>query len=149
MDTPYSATATLDGGAAFRVRMSSGHEIVLDSSPENGGEERGARPMEMVLTALAGCTGMDVISMLRKMRQDVTGYAVHVVGAERAADYPRIFTRITVEHVVRGRGLNAADVARAVELSATKYCPVSGMLDKAAEVTHTYRIVEDVTAPAR
>jgi putative redox protein len=138
----YEASAALLEGIAFRGRTGSGHELVLDAAPEVGGQERGPRPMELVLVALAGCTGMDVISLLRKMRQEVTGYTVRVRGDERAPDYPKVYTRITVEHIVRGRNLNEANVARAVELSATKYCPVSAMLACRAEVKHTYRIEE-------
>jgi putative redox protein len=139
----YEASARLMEGMAFHGRTSSGHELVLDAAPEVGGQERGPRPMELVLLSLAGCTGMDVISLLRKMRQDVTGYTVRVRGDERAPDYPKVYTKITVEHIVRGRQLNEANVARAVELSATKYCPVSAMLACRAEVRHTYRIEEE------
>jgi putative redox protein len=98
--------------------------------------------MEVVLLSLAGCTGMDVISMLHKMRQDVTGYEVRVRGDERAPDYPKVYTKITVEHIVRGHNLAEPSVARAVELSATRYCPVSAMLGESAIVVHTYRIVQ-------
>jgi putative redox protein len=98
--------------------------------------------------ALASCTGMDVISILRKMRLDVARYEVHVRGDERAPDFPKVYTKITVEHVVHGRGLPAASVAHAVELSATRYCPVSAMLGGSAQVTHTYRIEESEAVTA-
>jgi len=142
----YSATATLDDGMSFIGRTGSGFSLVLDSTPDAGGQERGPCPMELVLVSLAGCTGMDVIAMLRKMRQDVTGYEVRVRGDERAPDFPRVYTKITVEHVFRGRELVDATVARAVELSATRYCPVSAMLGESAEVTHTYRIEQPVAS---
>jgi putative redox protein len=142
----YSATATLDDGMSFIGRTGSGFSLVLDSTPDAGGLERGPCPMELVLVSLAGCTGMDVIAMLRKMRQDVTGYEVRVRGDERAPDFPMVYTRITVEHVFRGRELVDATVARAVELSATRYCPVSAMLGESAEVTHTYRIEQPVAS---
>ncbi|MFN8558457.1 MAG: OsmC family protein [Dehalococcoidia bacterium] len=147
-DTTNSANATLAEGMSFRIRTGSGHELVLDSAADVGGQDRGPRPMEMVLVALAGCTGMDVISILRKMRQDVTGYEVRVVGAERAPEHPKIYTKVTVEHIVRGHNLAEASVARAVDLSATRYCPVSAMIADGGEVTHTYRIEreEPVTA---
>ncbi len=143
----YEVSATLMEGMAFRGRTGSGHELVLDAAPEVGGRERGPRPMELVLLSLAGCTGVDVISLLRKMRQEVTGYTVRVRGDERAPEYPKVYTKITVEHVVRGHNLNEANVARAVELSATKYCPVSAMLGCRAEVRHTYRIEEEEGRP--
>lgn len=142
MSEPYTAVAQLADGMSFRGRTGSGHDLVLDAAPDAGGQERGPRPMELVLLALAGCTGMDVISILRKMRQDVSGYEVHVRGDERAPDFPKVYTKITVEHVVRGRGLSEASVAHAVELSATRYCPVSAMLGGTAQVLHTYRIEE-------
>lgn len=138
----YTAAVQLVEGLSFRGRTGSGHELMLDAAAEAGGQGRGPRPLEMVLLALAGCTGMDVISILRKMRQDVTEYEVHVRGDERAPDFPKVFTRITVEHVVRGRALSEASVAHAVELSATRYCPVSAMLRGTSQVTHTYRIEE-------
>jgi putative redox protein len=137
-----NASATLVGGMAFRGKADSGHELTLDSAPEVGGEDKGLRPMELLILGLAGCTGMDVISILRKMRQEVTGYEVRVAG-ERADEHPKVYTHIAVEHVVRGRGLSPQNVARAVELSATRYCPASAMLGKAARVEHTFRIVEE------
>lgn len=138
----YTASATLDTAMSFRGRSGTGHELILDAPDDVGGENRGPRPVELVLLALAGCTGMDVISILRKMRQDVTGYEVQVRGDERAPEHPKVFTKVTVEHIVRGRALAEASVARAVELSATRYCPVSAMLGASAQVTHTYRIEE-------
>ncbi len=142
MPTTMTASASLLGGLAFRGTADSGHELTLDSSDEHGGQNRGFRPMELLILGLAGCTGMDVISMLRKMRQDVTGYEVRVTG-ERQDEHPKVYTRISVEHVVSGRGVSAQSVARAVELSASRYCPASAMLGKAAQVEHTYRIVEE------
>lgn len=126
----------------FRAETGSGHEVLMDAAPDVGGEDRGARPMELLLVGLAGCTGMDVISILRKMRQDITGYEVRAIG-ERAEEHPRRYTRIVVEHIVRGRGVTEANVARAVELSATRYCAVSATLEKAASVEHRYSIVEE------
>ena len=140
MSTIYTASATLDEGMSFIGRTGAGFELALDAEPDVGGQGRGPRPMELVLLALAGCTGMDVISILRKMRQDVTGYEVRVRGDERAPGFPKVYTRITVEHVVRGRDLVESSVARAVELSATRYCPVSALLGRGAEVDHTYAL---------
>jgi|SRR5579884_2743509 putative redox protein len=142
----YTASVALHEGMSFRGYTGTGYEFTLDAAPEVGGQERGPRPMELVLLALAGCTGMDVIAILRKMRQDVTGYEVHVRGEERAPEHPKVYTRVSVEHVVRGRNLSEAAVARAVELSATRYCPVSAMLGGTARVTHSYRIEQAETA---
>jgi putative redox protein len=140
----YTASATLDEGLSFIGHTSTGHELVLDAADGGG---RGPTPMALVVLALAGCTGMDVIAMLRKMRQEVTGYEVRVRG-ERAAEHPRIYTTVVVEHIVRGRNLDEANVARAVELSATRYCPVSAMLGASATVTHGHRIIEEDTIEA-
>jgi putative redox protein len=93
MATTYSASATLTEGMSFLARTSSG--IELESEPDVGGQGRGPRPKELVLMALAGCTSMDVISILRKMRQDVTAYAVRVRGDERGPDFPKVFTTVT------------------------------------------------------
>jgi putative redox protein len=138
----YTASVEWLDGLTFNGHTSTGHELILDSADSAGA---GPTPMALVVLALAGCTGMDVISILKKMRQDVTGYAVHVRG-DRVAEYPRVYKTIEVEHVVRGRKLDEANVARAVELSATRYCPVSAMLGKSATVTHRYRIVEEAAA---
>jgi putative redox protein len=133
-------SARLDGEMGFRAKTGSGHEVLMDAAPDVGGADGGARPMELLLAGLAGCTGMDVISILRKMRQDVVDYEVTVVG-ERAEEHPHVYTRIVVEHIVSGRGLIEANVARAVELSATRYCAASATLEKAAKVEHRYKIV--------
>jgi len=132
-------------GMTFRGVSGSGHAVVMDAEPAAGGKEQGGRPMEVVLLAFGGCTGMDVISILRKMRQDVSGYEVRLVG-ERTNQQPTVFTDITVEHVVRGRNLNVDNVRRAVELSATRYCPVSAMLSGGGvRITERYRAVDEAT----
>ncbi len=127
-------------GMDFAAVAPSGHEIVLDTDPGAGGHERGIHPLEMVLVALAGCTAMDVISILRKKRQVVTDYRVRVAATQRA-EHPRVYTRIVVQHVVSGPEVSEVAVARAVELSATRYCPVSAMLSQACPITHQYRVV--------
>jgi putative redox protein len=143
MGESMSASAVLLDGMTFRGSAGSGHELLMDSSPETGGANHGFRPVELLIVGLAGCTGMDVISILRKMRQDVTAYEVKVAG-ERQDAHPRIFTSIVVTHVVTGRGLNPDNVARAVELSATRYCPASATISKATPIEHKYEIVEAV-----
>ncbi len=97
--------------------------------------------MELLLVSLAGCTGMDVISILRKKRQQVTAYEVHVEGI-RAEDHPRVFVEITVEHIVTGHHLQPEAVARAIQLSEGRYCGAGAMLGKVAHLTHTFRILE-------
>jgi putative redox protein len=138
------ATVDLQDAMTFRARTASGHELVMDSSPDVGGTESGARPMELLMAGLGGCTGMDVISILRKMRQDVTSYEVRVSG-DRAPEHPKIFTSIQVEHIVRGRGVKLESVKRAIELSATRYCPAEAMLNRAAHIANSYRLIDEVT----
>ncbi|MFN0073999.1 MAG: OsmC family protein [Chloroflexota bacterium] len=130
-----SATLLEANGMAFTAETASGHRLTLDASAEHGGQGHGPSPMELLLVSLAGCTGMDVISLLRKMRQDVTGYEVRVSGLP-ASEHPRIYTDVDVEHIVTGRALNRVKVERAVELSATRYCPVSATLSGVGEVRH-------------
>ncbi len=114
--------------------------VRMDAPVESGGKGEGIRPMETLLSAVAGCSGMDVISILNKMRQEVTGLSI-VVSGERAAQYPRAFERITVEYLFRGRDLSGAAVARAIALSVEKYCGVLASLR--AEITTSYRLETD------
>ncbi len=120
-----------------------GPAIVLDHTLD--GEERvegGPRPMDLLLIGLAGCTGMDVISILQKKRQPFDGLQVKV-SAERADEHPRVYTQIHLEFVVTGRDVDPKAVERAIELSQTKYCPASAMLSKAVEITTSYRLVAE------
>lgn len=108
----------------------------------------GFSPMELVLVGLAGCTGVDVAGILKKKRQAVTGFEVRVSGL-RAETHPRVYTRVEIEYVVRGRGVDADAVAQAIELSERKYCSVSAMLAKTAEVCTSFKIIEEAgNAPA-
>ena len=127
-------------GLQFIGTPDSGNKIVLGSSAEEG-----VGPMEMVLTGLAGCTAMDVISILRKKRQKVSSFEVHVHG-ERSPEIPKVFTDITVNYIVRGEGIDPAAVVRAIELSETTYCPVQKMLSLAAPIHLTFEIVEEAFA---
>jgi len=136
-----TAQATLVTQMRFEAQAGSGHQVVLDAAESDGGENAGFRPMELLLVGLAGCTGMDVISILRKKRQQVTAYEVHVTG-KRAPQYPMAFVEITVEHVITGHHLKPEAVARAIELSEQRYCGVGAMLGKAAQLTHTFRLIE-------
>ncbi len=137
----------LTDGMQFSAEAGSGHTVLLDAAEHGGGHGTGFLPMEMLLVGLSGCTGMDVISILRKKRQQVTGYEVLVRG-ERAEDHPMVYTDITVEHVVTGYNVSPEAVARAIELSRTTYCGAGAMLGKTARLIHTYRIVEAAPAPA-
>lgn len=141
MGEVLTASAHLTSGMAFDVETTSGHTVRLDAASESGGQNVGPRPMEMLLVGLAGCTAMDVISILRKMRQDVTAYDVRVTG-QRAEDHPKIYTEITVEHIVTGHDIKPEMVARAVELSETRYCGAGNMLGKVAHLTHHYTIID-------
>ncbi len=132
-----TATLSLAGGdMRFEATVGSGHTFVMD----NGIGDTGARPSELVGVALAGCTAMDVISILRKKRQPVTGYEVRVSG-EQVEVHPHNFTRFDVLHVVDGEGIDPAAVRRAIELSCTKYCSVGSTLASGAlEIHHSYLI---------
>jgi putative redox protein len=123
----------------FRGESPSGVTTAMDASPEFGGEGAGVRPMEMLLMSLGGCSGMDVVEVLRKKKQEVTGYEINISG-ERKDDYPRIFTEFKVEHVVRGRNLDPKAVERAVEISTDKYCSVLAMLKESAKVDVSFRV---------
>lgn len=113
--------------------------IPLDAEPSVGGENNGFEPMELIAIGLAGCTAMDTISILQKKRQDVTSFEVQV-HAERAAEFPKVFTNIIIEYLVEGHNVNPAAVARSIELSATKYCPAQAMLRAACHIEHKYSI---------
>lgn len=144
MASRYKAVVTLKEGMAFEASASSGHKVMLDASEEVGGQDEGFRPMELIVMGLGGCTGMDVISILRKMQQQVSDYQISVDGT-RQNEHPKVYTDITVEHLVKGKDLKESAVRRAIELSATRYCPASAMLSKVARVTHYYHMVDDET----
>ncbi|EPZ8431066.1 OsmC family protein [Pseudomonas aeruginosa] len=130
------------GEAMFLGESGSGHVVVMDGPPDHGGRNLGVRPMEMVLIGLGGCTNFDVVSILKKARQPVESCEAFLE-AERADEEPKVFTKIHVHFVVKGRGLKEAQVKRAVELSAEKYCSASIMLGRGGvEITHDYEIVE-------
>jgi putative redox protein len=126
----------------FMGESGSGHAVVMDGAPDIGGRNLGPRPMEMLLLGAGGCTSVDVVMILKKSRQQVTGCEV-TIEADRAEDHPKVFTRIHMHFTVRGRGLKAEMVERAIRLSAEKYCSASIMLGKTAEMTHDFEIVEE------
>ena len=125
---------------SFVGESDSGHSVVMDGAPESGGRNLGVRPMEMLLLGMGGCTSFDVISILRKSRQQVCDCVVELE-AERAAEVPKVFTKIHAHFVVSGRDLDEKKVAKAVDLSANKYCSASLMLGKTATITHDFEVV--------
>jgi putative redox protein len=128
-------------GMSFVAETESGHAFVMDGAPEGGGRNLGPRPMETVLAGTAGCTAYDVVVILRKSGQDVSGCDVRLT-AERAPTDPKVFTKIHMHFVVRGKSLKASLVESAIKLSHNKYCSASAMLGKTAEISHDYEIVD-------
>ena len=124
----------------FVGESGSGHSVVMDGPPDSGGRDLGIRPMEMLLLGMGGCTAFDVVMILKKARQEIADCVVELE-AGRADTEPRVFTHIHVHFVVTGSQLSDKQVARAVELSAEKYCSASIMLGKSVEITHDYEIV--------
>lgn len=129
------------GPMAFSAISDSGHTVIMDASLEVGGENRGSRPMELLLMGLGGCASIDVVMILEKARQQVTDCKV-VIEAKRADTDPKVYTQIHVHFVVSGKNLSRDRVARAIELSAEKYCSVSIMLGKTATIEHDFEIIK-------
>jgi putative redox protein len=136
------ATLRWEGGMRFGGMAESRGTLTLDARPEHGGTGQGPSPMETLLLALAGCTGMDVVSILGKMRAPLAGLEIRVSG-DRRDEHPRIFTRVRLEYILRGAGLQPEQAGRAVELSQDKYCSVSAMVRASAELTYTWRITAE------
>ena len=126
---------------SFVGESASGHSVVMDGPPEAGGRNLGVRPMEMLLLGLGGCSSFDIVSMLKKGKQDLVDCEVEIT-AKRADTEPKVFTKIHLHFIVSGNNLSEKRVARAIELSAEKYCSASIMLGKTAEVSHDYELVE-------
>jgi len=126
----------------FVGETGSGHAVVMDGSPESGGRDLGPRPMEMLLLGAGGCTSFDVISILKKSRQSVSGCYVEIE-AERADSDPKVFTKIHMHFVVTGKDIKPEVVARAIKLSAEKYCSASIMLGETAEITHDFEVTQE------
>lgn len=136
------------GGLTFDGTADSGFEIKLGAERDSGGDDDGFRPMELMALSLAGCTAMDVISILRKKRQEVTGFQVEV-RAERAEEHPRVFTGAVIEYEITGREVQESAVRRSIELSAQRYCPAQGMLARIMPIQLDYRIFEGSSADDR
>ncbi len=129
-------------GLQFIGESSSGHAIVMDGDPSVGGHNTGMRPAELLLLGIGGCSGMDIVSILKKKRQEVTGFEINVKG-KRAEDYPKKFTEITLEFVVKGRDISEVAVKRAVDLSMNKYCSVKATLEGTAKIHFSYKIIQE------
>jgi putative redox protein len=146
MANDMTVRATLETGMRFDVETGSGHHIVLDAAEHNGGQNSGPQPMEMLLVALAGCSGMDILTILRKKRQDITGYELRIHGM-RSAEHPKVYLDITLEHIFSGHNIRPEAVERAIELTEERYCGASAMLGKTATIGHTFSIIEDSKEP--
>jgi putative redox protein len=133
-------------GVSFVGESGSGHALVIDGAPDDGGRNLGMRPMELVLLGATGCTAFDVVLILRKARQPVADCTVEAE-AERAESVPRVFTRIHFRYSVAGRGLDPGQVERAVKLSKDKYCSATQMLGKTAEITYEITIIDGDRVP--
>ena len=135
------AKVTLMKDMQFSGKATSGHTLIMDADDESGGHNAGSRPMELLLVAFGGCSGMDVISILRKKRQPVVGLEINVKG-EKTEEYPKIYKEIHIEYIVKGKGVEKEAVERAIALSLEKYCSVGATLAKAGTITHSYKIIE-------
>ena len=122
-------------------KSDSGHTITMDGPPESGGENLGVRPMEMLLLGVAGCTMIDVVTTLKKMRQDLSHLETKI-NAERATDHPKVFTNIHIQFILKGQNLDEKKVDKAITLSAEKYCSASIMLGEMATITHDFEVIE-------
>ena len=134
-------SVALQQNVNFKATTGSGHDIMMDGPPDFGGENKGARPMETLLSGMGGCASFDVMHILRKRRLAVSS-CVAEIEAERADSEPKVFTKIHLHFKVAGEGLTEKAVGKAVELSAEKYCSASIMLGKTAEITHSFELID-------
>lgn len=138
---PY-AKVIYTHGLQFVGEASSGHAIVMDGDPKVGGHNTGLRPMELLLLGLGGCTGMDVISIMKKKQQDVTGLEINING-QKAENHPKKFTDITIEYIVKGRGISEDALKKSIELSMNKYCSVKATIEGSAKISYSYKIIKE------
>jgi putative redox protein len=136
------ATVIYTQGLQFVGEASSGHAIVMDGDPEVGGNNTGLRPMELLLVGLGGCAGMDIVSILRKKKQELIGLEINVRG-KKAENYPKKYTDIDMEFIIKGRNISEDAVKRAIDLSMNKYCSVKATLEGSAKISFTYRIIQE------
>ena len=139
-------TQIIPNGVTFSALTDTHHWITMDGPESVGGKNAGVRPKELLLLALGGCTGSDVASILAKKRVPLNGFRIHL-SAEETEEHPKVYSSIHIEYHFIGTGIRAQDVERAIELSRTKYCGVSAMLEKPVRITHSYRI-EEPAVPA-
>ncbi len=132
-------------GLTFAAKADSNHWVTMDGPANLGGSDAGSRPKELLLLALGGCTGSDVVAILRKKRVPLEGFEIRLSGEARD-EHPQIFTSIHLEYIFSGKDILQADVERAIELSTTKYCSVSAMLRETVKITHSYTINPSATA---
>ena len=129
-------------GVTFLGKSDSNHWVTMDGPESFGGSDAGTRPKELLLIALGGCTGSDVITIFRKRKCKYSNFEMNI-SADVAEEHPQVFTKINVEYVFHGKDIQEKDVERAIELSQTKYCSVTHMLNKAMEITHSFKIISD------
>jgi putative redox protein len=137
-----NANVTWRQGLSFTGKADTGFEVPLGADPGVGGANDGFRPLEMMAVSLAGCTAMDVVSILRKKQQDLTAFEVNV-HAQQAEEFPKVFTHAVITYLITGHKVDEVAVLRAIELSATKYCPAQAMLGKVVPMELKYEIYED------
>lgn len=137
-----NASVTWHQGMSFNGKADTGFELPLGAGPEVGGANDGFRPLELMAISLAGCTAMDVISILTKKKQEVTAFEVKV-NAKQAVEFPKVFTHAIITYLVTGHAVDEAAVLRAIELTATKYCPAQAMLGKVMPMDLVYEIYQD------
>ena len=136
-----NAKITYVKGLQFVGEPSSGHAIVMDGDTSAGGSDTAVRPMELLLLGIGGCSGMDVISILKKKKQEVTGFEINVNG-KKAEEYPKKFTHINLEFVIKGKNISDEAVRKAIDLSMNKYCSVKATLEGSAKINFSYTIKE-------
>ena len=139
-----SAVVTLQGVVQWEGVAGSGHRLTADGPAEAGGSNAGFRPMELMLLGLGCCMGFDMVMILRRMRKDVTGYQIRLTG-QRPDEPPSVYTEVTLEHVITGRGISKESMERALDLAENKYCSASAMFSKTAKLINKYRIEESKT----
>ena len=145
MASKQAIVKQIGDGVTFMAKGDSGHWVSMDGPQDFGGSNAASRPKELLLFALGGCTGSDVAAILRKKRVPLQGFEMQIK-ATQAEEHPQVYTDIHVEYIFYGTGVNPADVERAIELSTTKYCPVSAMLKASVNLTHSYRIEQPALA---
>ena len=136
----HEATVRWAGKMTFIGKAGTNHLVPMDTGPDFGGDSSATKPLELLLVALGGCTGMDIVSLFTKMRVDFSGIEMNIT-AERSEEHPKAYTKIDLEYVIHGRGKDEEKVKRAIGLSQEKYCSVTAMLRKSCPVNYTWRLV--------